>query len=233
MRMPWCANCGSSTSSLTRYAGAPGTSCCSKRASHSSRVRCLKSGDEFLVQLVVVLGARVAVDETRVVPQVGTPHGVGEPLPELGGRRQVDGQLLPVGGIEPVHLREPRPRPGVGHHALRLVERQRLADERSDGLHLRRLDLLADAGALARHQRRQDAERAEEAGQRVRERGAPGARVVRVGEQREQPAHRLPHGVVARPVAVRPALPEPGQRAVDDARVACGRQSRSPRRAAP
>ena len=100
----------------------------------------------------------------------------------------------PAGGLE------------IQHEDLRLQERS--------------LHPLALAGDVAFQQRGEDAERAKQPGGEIGDRDADPHRALagRAGD-RHQPAHALGDLIEARPLVIGPVLPEPGDAAVDDARI--------------
>src|SRR5262249_4410049 len=80
----------------------------------------------------------------------------------------------------------------------------------------RGFDPLALAGLEPVHQRAQDAVAGVNAREMIGEGYAHALRLLWIGAQAEEPAHRLPYGIVAGPVAIRPGLAEARDRTIND-----------------
>ena len=91
------------------------------------------------------------------------------------------------------------------------------ADECHGGFHEGGLHLLALAGLLPGHQRDENTVAGEQPPQVVREGQARRSRCLGVDDLAQQAAEALSEGVEARPLTVRPGLPEGRYAAVDEA----------------
>ena len=172
------------------------------------------------MQLVVVSDPGCSIDESWVGPQVVAVDGGGQAGPELGRRREVDDERPAIASRERVGLGDARPRGPRRDRVVVEVARGVLADERGRGLE--QGGLHAPTGARPGHAPASAARTPTTAMIPVMwsESEMPiGRGSSRSVKQPEQAADGLPHGVVARPVAVRPARPEARDGADDQAWV--------------
>src|SRR5207253_435724 len=128
-------------------------------------VACAKGLLERRAQRVVPLHAVGLGRKPRVREQVRALDRLGERLPELRRRRQVDGERLAVPRDERVRLRASRARAEVRDLAEQEVVRERLGEERHARRQHAHLDPLPLPRPRPRRERREDAVRGVEPGE--------------------------------------------------------------------
>src|ERR1043166_370703 len=176
-----------------------------------------------LLELAEPIGARVviflpavAIAEARIFRPFGLAYDVEEPAPEFLRRGQVNNEWQPfaVGEGEDAGGRHAcrAPRYAAGFEEAHGV----LARKGNGRAQQRGFDALSFAGLEPVHQRAQDAVAGVNAGKMVGEGDAHTLRLLWIGTQTQQAAHRLPYRVVAGPVAIRPRLTEARDRAIND-----------------
>ncbi len=158
--------------------------------------------------------------KTGILHQLGAFHRLDQSLPELGRRRQVDGDPFLVGAFERVGLRDRRPAQGPHHLALAEIVGEAVEVEVAHRLEHRDVETPALAGLAALEQRRQHAHGGILAGDGIGDRRPDDARIGRRREKPQIAARCLRHRVESGTVARRPGPAEAGDGTVDEARIA-------------
>ena len=166
--------------------------------------------------------ARSALPGGRCAPRASAKRGSSNrsgcsiasarPCQNFSGDDMCSAIHLPSAHSQHVGLRHARPAVRAHHLVGREEVREGVEVEVRHRLEHRHLDRAADAGAAALVQRAEHAVGGVEAGQRIGDRRADDARVVRVDQQLQEAARRLRHRVVgsagraAGPVAPKPLI---------------------------
>src|SRR5437870_885101 len=156
--------------------------------------------------------------EPRVFQQVHSSRGYEQSFPCCLMAREMDDERLVIGAYKAVN---PPPRKIVARHglaAIQVIGHVRL-DERKTHLEQGNIDKLAPAGFLPRKQSRHDTMRSEDAGGVICYGKTSDLGIIEIGDQAQHAAESLTDRIKAGLVTIRPALPIPGNRTMDQFRI--------------